>query len=280
VTTIGKVMSTVVQGRVAKATAQEAAENTAQKVGQQAGSLGSDVLEEAARGVRRVVNGRDYHFKQGAKIKGADLSNGDLTNLDLFKAPPRWIKIIPGWQSLWGFMGLPGGTPTRLLKTNLQKAKLNSTNIDYGMLDGSNLRGADLRGNFSLAFGRARNVDGRGIKLDATTRLSQTDFTGADLRGVDFRKMEGYNMPLLRGARLDAANFTGMSVSPGDLGDVRRARIAGIHSYHGSRKIEIETNFWERPSQVAKKEGRFAEWIGRDRTGEGPAAITRPAVKP
>ena len=84
----------------------------------------------------------------------------------------------------------------------------------------------------------------------------------------------------IRVANLRGTHLDGAALDETKLGDIRDAFVSGAKVVNGrGREIEIR-NFSDLPSRVAKKEGHFDQWIKRDRSGEGPAAITRPAVNP
>ena len=155
-------------------------------------------------------------------------------------------------------------------------AKLEGADLRRADLERVDLHGADLRG---ANFGRAdlyrsdlRRADLSGAHLGHSildrADLRSAKLGGADLRGADLKYA---NLPAdLRGADLRYAIR---------LGDIRDAFVTGARWALQDREIKLR-NFSDLPSRVAKKEGRFDQWITRDRSGEGPAAITRPAVNP
>ena len=151
---------------------------------------------------------------------------------------------------------------------NLAEANLSRALIPLANLREANLRGANLRG----------------------ANIQWGDLIGADLRGADLRgALLGGTW--LGAAKLHGADLRGAWLRGAWLGDIRDALVSGatlakfVNDGRG-RQIQVAKrevvlrNFSDLPSQRAKQEGRFDQWIKRDRSGEGPAAITRPAVNP
>ena len=158
-----------------------------------------------------------------------------------------------------GHMIKPGAN---LVKANLGGAKLAGENLNGAKLRGATLTGADL------GYANIRGADLRGADLGGAQLF------GADLRGAILDRAD------LRGAKLQGASFVQAKLQGANLPNIKDAFVSGATVVNGSgREIRLR-NFSDLPSQRAKQEGHFDQWITRDRSGEGPAAITRPAVKP
>jgi uncharacterized protein YjbI with pentapeptide repeats len=189
-------------------------------------------------------------------------------------------------------------TAANLRGANVQESSLAGATLDLveagkARFSGSQLRGASARqAKFPDATFKAGDLQG----VDLTqSKLPRSDFSFADLNGAVLTDVDAkganFNLADLRGAVLDGgdfrgADFTGASLDGASLLGAKLPNLRNTFRHQGAtvvngrgRVIEL-SDFNDLPSRVAKKEGRFAQWIGRDRTGEGPAAITRPAVKP
>ena len=150
----------------------------------------------------------------------------------------------------------------KLVGADLRRANLSNSLIDEANLTRAKLNKADIS-NASLKKSILVGADLSGADL-TNTRARSANFSGADLSGADLQLTD------LRGSDFHYAK----------LGDIRDAFVSGAKVVNGrGREIELR-NFSDLPSQKAKQAGHFDQWIKRDRTGEGPAAITRPAVKP
>ena len=180
-------------------------------------------------------------IKPGAKLAEANLSGANLHNANLYRANLHGADLIRA----------------DLHNANLHGADLRDANLYGADLHNANLYRADLRdANLIMA------------------QLIRADLQGVNLQGAYLAKAN------LHGAHLYSAELHGADLRGAKLGDIREAFVTGAKVVNGrGREIELR-NFSDLPSQVAKKEGRFDQWIKRDRSGEGPAAITRPAVNP
>ena len=192
--------------------------------------------------LRRVTGKKPFPVIDGHMIKpGANLKEAVLRRANLHGADLREVN-------------LSGATLTGadLGYAHISKALLGSVQLDEANLKGAFLVGSQLGG----------------------ARLKKADLSHADLHGANLHNAD------LRGANLERAELQKADLRRAQLGDIRDAFVTGAKVVNGrGREIKLNDFSWH-PSQRAKRDGRFDEWIKRDRSGEGPAAITRPAVNP
>jgi uncharacterized protein YjbI with pentapeptide repeats len=162
----------------------------------------------------------------GANLRGADLSDADLSDANL-----RGADLSDADLSDANLRGAD------LRGANLRDADLSGADLRGANLSDANLRGADLR-DADLRDANLRGADLRGANLsDANLRgadlrdadLRDADLRGADLRGADLRDAD------LRGADLRDANLSPIKAdyfdvllrAPREIPALRAALVAG-----------------------------------------------------
>lgn len=130
---------------------------------------------------------------EGAKLRRATLRGADLRDATLDEADLREAAL----QEI--LFAKPGGethrtSARRVVRTNLEGAKLRCANLEGANLEGSELAQAVLRGA-NLKGCNLRRANLRGADF-AGSNLSGADLRGADRRGAIFRET------ILKGAKL------------------------------------------------------------------------------
>ena len=144
---------------------------------------------------------------------------------------------------------------------------MRNRSFDMAVFRNSNLVGSDLTGS-RLIRTQMEGANLSGAKFKNTV-IKNSDFRNSNLYGADFKGSHEYG-----------SDFRWADLRNARLPDMRDSWITGAKVVNGRDRVIRLREFHELPSQRAKKEGHFDQWITRDRSGEGPAAITRPAVNP